>query len=41
MAIKSQNKDLVQAIDAAMVALRSRGELLQLFRHHGLTLTAP
>lgn len=41
MAIKSQNKDLAQAIDAAMVALRSRGELLQLFRQHGLTLTAP
>jgi len=41
MAIKSQHKDLGQAIDAAMVALRSRGELQGLFRQHGLTLTAP
>jgi len=41
MAIKNQNKDLGQAIEAAMQALRSRGELQALFRQHGLTLTAP
>lgn len=41
MAIKSQNKDLGQAIEAAMQALRSRGDLQALFREHGLTLTAP
>jgi ABC-type amino acid transport substrate-binding protein len=41
MAIKSQHKELGQAIEAALHALRSRGELLELFRQHGLTLTAP
>lgn len=41
MAIKSQNKELGQAIEAAMQALRSRGDLQALFRQHGLTLTAP
>jgi ABC-type amino acid transport substrate-binding protein len=41
MAIKNQNKDLGQAIEAAMQALRSRGELQAIFRQHGLTLTAP
>lgn len=41
MAIKSESKDLGQAIEVAMQALRSRGELQGLFRQHGLTLTAP
>lgn len=41
MAIKNQNKELGQAIEAAMQALRSRGDLQALFRQHGLTLTAP
>ncbi len=41
MAIKNQHKDLGQAIEAAMAALRSRGDLQGLFRQHGLTLTAP
>jgi ABC-type amino acid transport substrate-binding protein len=41
MAIKSQHKELGQAIEAAMAALRLRGELQGLFRRHGLTLTAP
>ena len=41
MAIKSQHKELGQAIEAALHALRSRGELLALFRQQGLTLTAP
>lgn len=41
MAIKSQHKELGQAIEAAMQALRNRGDLQALFRQHGLTLTAP
>ena len=41
MAIKSQHKELGQAIEAALQALRSRGDMLALFRQHGLTLTAP
>lgn len=41
MAIKNQHKELGQAIEAAMAALRSRGDLQALFRQHGLTLTAP
>ena len=41
MAIKNTHKELAQAIDAAMAALRSRGDLQALFRQHGLTLTAP
>ena len=41
MAIKAGNKELGQAIDAAMQQLRSSGELLALFQKQGLTLTAP
>ncbi len=41
MAIKSAHKDLGQAIEAAMAALRQRGELQALFKQQGLTLTAP
>jgi ABC-type amino acid transport substrate-binding protein len=41
MAIKSNYKDLGQALDAAMQALRDNGELLAMFKSRGLTLTAP
>lgn len=41
MAIKAQHKDLGQALEGAMQALRASGELQQLFRQHGLTLAAP
>jgi polar amino acid transport system substrate-binding protein len=41
MAIKSENKDLGQALEVALQALRSSGELLAIFQKHGLTLTAP
>ncbi len=41
MAIKSSNKNLGQALDAAMKALRDSGELLAMFTTRGLTLTAP
>lgn len=41
MAIKSQHKELGQAIESALAALRQRGELQALFRQQGLTLTAP
>lgn len=41
MAIKSQHKELGQALEAAMASLRARGELQGLFGQHGLTLTAP
>ncbi|WP_425973519.1 substrate-binding periplasmic protein [Tepidimonas sp. HKU78] len=41
MAIKASHKELGQALEAAMQQLRSSGELLAIFRQHGLTLTAP
>ena len=41
MAIKAAHKDLGAALDAAMKALRESGELLAMFKQHGLTLTAP
>jgi ABC-type amino acid transport substrate-binding protein len=41
MAIKSEHKELGQALDAALQALRNSGELLAIFQKHGLTLTAP
>jgi ABC-type amino acid transport substrate-binding protein len=41
MAIKSAHKELGQALEAALQALRGKGELLALFRQHGLTLTTP
>lgn len=41
MAIKAEHKELGQAIEAAMVALRESGALQAVFRQNGLTLTAP
>ena len=41
MAIKSGYKDLGQALDVAMKALRENGELLAMFQTRGMTLTAP
>lgn len=41
MAIKAAHKDLAAALDTAMKALRESGELLAMFKQHGLTLTAP
>ena len=41
MAIKAAHKDLGAALDMAMKSLRESGELLSMFKQHGLTLTAP
>lgn len=41
MAIKAEHKELGQALEAALQAMRSSGELLAIFQKHGLTLTAP
>ncbi len=41
MAIKSDFKDLGQALDVAMKELRDNGELLAMFKQRGMTLTAP
>jgi polar amino acid transport system substrate-binding protein len=41
MAVKSSNKELGQALMAAMKTLRENGELLAIFKKHGMTLTAP
>jgi ABC-type amino acid transport substrate-binding protein len=41
MAIKASHKDLGAALDTAMKALRDSGEMLAIFKQHGLTLTAP
>lgn len=41
MAIKSSYKDLGEALAGAMKELRDSGELLAIFKTHGLTLTAP
>lgn len=41
MAIKAAHKDLGTALDTAMKSLRESGELLAMFKQHGLTLTAP
>jgi ABC-type amino acid transport substrate-binding protein len=41
MAIKTAHKDLGAALDTAMKSLRESGELLAMFKQHGLTLTAP
>lgn len=41
MAIKSGYKDLGQALEVAMKALRENGELLAMFQTRGMTLTAP
>ena len=41
LAIKAENKDLGQAIEAAFKELRGNGELLAMFQQRGMTLTAP
>ncbi|PUE33497.1 hypothetical protein B9Z52_09045 [Limnohabitans sp. Jir72] len=41
MAVKADNKELATALDNALTTLRERGELLKLFKSHGLTLAAP
>jgi len=41
MAIKSSFKDLGSALETAMKELRNSGELLAMFKQHGMTLTAP
>lgn len=41
LAIKSSNKNLGNALEAAMKAIRESGEMLAIFKQHGLTLTAP
>lgn len=41
MAVKKDNRELVDALDAAMSELRNSGELLQIFKSQGLTLVAP
>lgn len=41
MAIKTDYKDLAQALQKAMQELRDSGELLTIFKNHGMTLTSP
>ena len=41
MAVKADNKELATALDNALNALRQSGELLKIFKSHGLTLAAP
>lgn len=41
MAIKAGNDELGKALQQALQQLRSSGELLALFKQHGLTLTTP
>ena len=41
LAVKADNKELATALDNALTTLRERGELLRLFKSHGLTLAAP
>ncbi|MFP8780696.1 substrate-binding periplasmic protein [Hydrogenophaga sp. RWCD_12] len=41
LAIKASNKNLGNALEAAMKAIRESGEMLAIFKQHGLTLTAP
>ena len=41
MAVKSDNKELVTALDEALASMRQSGELLAMFQSHGLTLAAP
>jgi ABC-type amino acid transport substrate-binding protein len=41
MAVKIENRELVDALDKAMNELRSSGELVQIFKSNGLTLVAP
>lgn len=41
MAVKTNYKDLAQALQKALQELRDSGELLAIFKKHGMTLTAP
>jgi len=41
MAIKTDHKELGQALEKAMAELRASGQLLALFQQQGMTLTAP
>ncbi|NIC40921.1 ABC transporter substrate-binding protein [Aquabacterium sp. A08] len=41
MAVKSEHKALALALEAALQRLRDKGELLAMFREHGLTMVAP
>ena len=41
MAVKASNKDLGTAVQQAMQALQSNGDMLAIFKKHGLTLTVP
>ncbi|ABM36056.1 transporter substrate-binding domain-containing protein [Polaromonas naphthalenivorans] len=41
MAVKTDYKDLAQAMQKAMQELRSSGELLAIFKSNGMTLTSP
>ena len=41
MAIKARNEALGQALQQALDSLRGSGELLAIFKQHGLTFTAP
>jgi ABC-type amino acid transport substrate-binding protein len=41
MAIKAEHKELGQALEAALQSIRASGELLAIFKQHGMTLTAP
>ncbi|WP_404300600.1 substrate-binding periplasmic protein [Alicycliphilus denitrificans] len=41
MAIKARNEALGQALQQALESLRGSGELLAIFKQHGLTFTAP
>jgi ABC-type amino acid transport substrate-binding protein len=41
MAVKADNKELATLLDNALDTMRKRGDLLQIFQSHGLTLAAP
>ena len=41
IAVKADYKDLAQAMQKAMQELRGSGELLSIFKSHGMTLTSP
>lgn len=41
MAIKAEHKELGMALEQALQALRSSGQLLEIFKQQGMTLTAP
>ena len=41
MAVKSSNKQLAHALEAALQKVRADGRLLAMYRDRGLTLVAP